>query len=108
MKIAGKEWNGAPPLTVGALKKWIAEAEKRIGSSLDDNLVHFLQMEGPESGDDHSSYATHVELDCFDTDTGDTDGKAIPVLGLTHWPNRNKKTEAFLTGVESGDRGGEP
>lgn len=91
MKIFGVEAPaGFKPLTVRDLKDLIARHEAAHGiGSLDEHWVHFLRMEGTED-DVATNYATHAEVDCFDTDTGDPDDstKAYLCLSLLHEPSR--------------------
>jgi hypothetical protein len=94
VKIFGEE---APPnfkpLTVRALKEFIERYERSNGiGSLDKHWVHFLCMEGDEENGVATRYATHVEVDCFDNDTGDPDTGTVAYwcLSLTHEPSRKK------------------
>lgn len=70
MRIAGKDYDFAP-LTVGALKKFIADYEAAHGKSLDDLPIHFLDME--DAASDASGYVSTVDLDAFDGTEDDPD-----------------------------------
>jgi len=80
-------------LTVGDLKKYIAQVEATHGKSLDDHLVHMLDMESNDDGEDFG-YASHVEADVMDgteEDPDHPDYKPIRCLSFLRWPNRGKK-----------------
>ena len=93
MRIYGKEVPPEKPLTAGELRTWLnARAER--DQNFDDHLVHMLFMEKDEDADG-AAYATHVEVDAFDTVEVGTDeepGAPIFVVSLMHWPSRDKKT----------------
>lgn len=82
-------------LTVGDLKKYIAQIEAVSGKSLDDHLVHFLDMEPDDENADEAdfAYASHVENDVMDGTEDDPDHpgyKAIPCLSILRWPSKDK------------------
>ena len=83
-----------PFLTVGDLKKYIAQVEATHGKSLDDHLVHMLDMEPDDDDREENGYASHVENDVMDgteEDPDHPDYKAIPCLSLLRWPSKGKK-----------------
>lgn len=84
-RIEGKDVTGI--MSVGQLKKTIADIEAREGKSINDWPVHIMNMT------EDSGYATWAEVDCFDTDTGDDpddnpETKAVTVLSLLVWPDK--------------------
>jgi hypothetical protein len=90
VRIEGQEVN-MKPLTVGELRAFL-NAQAARDPSIDEDLVHWLRMEGTED-DAGTAYATHVDLDCYDIteeDVEDPAAKAIRVVGLYHWPSRER------------------
>lgn len=94
MKVFGQE---APanfkPLTVGELRKWLDVMVARVPEA-EGWWIHSLNMEEPDTDPKShvGAYATHVESDCFDSDTGDDDSTiAYPCISLLHWPSREEK-----------------
>lgn len=71
MRLNGEDID-MEPLTVGELKRFIADYETKTGKSLDALPIHWLRMVGTED-DDSAAYATHVDLDAFDGTEDDPD-----------------------------------
>jgi len=93
MKVFGTEAPASfKPLTAGELRKYLNELHERDPES-DGYWVHFLNMEEPakEAESTVGQYATEVEADVFDSDTGDEDAtKGYPCVSLKHWPSREE------------------
>lgn len=70
-------------LTVGDLKKFFAWAEL-VGENIDDVPIHVLDITDDENS---AGYATHVEMDAFDSDEKD---HGIKVVSILRWPERKR------------------
>ncbi len=91
MKIGGEEVDPKHLLTVGQLKAFLSDAEKR-GSVTDATLVHIMDMDNDEN---ETGYASAVEIDAFDTPNGGEAEPCIWVVSIMKWRQREK----FLASV---------
>ncbi len=78
-------------LTVADLKRFIAWAES-AGKNIDDLPLHVLDMAERDSGENGAAYATHIELDCFETESGDSESPPVKVVSILAWPDRKRTT----------------